>query len=30
MRALIRFFGILALAFASAAGAADEVPVPPL
>ncbi len=30
MRALIRLFGILALVFASAAGAADEVPVPPL
>ncbi len=30
MRALIRLFGILALVFASAAGAADEVAVPPL
>ena len=30
MRALIRLFGIVALVFASAAGAADEVPVPPL
>ncbi len=30
MRALIRLFGILALLFASAAGAADEVAVPPV
>jgi len=30
MHALIRLFGILALVFASAAGAADEVAVPPL
>ncbi|TAK72532.1 MAG: YgcG family protein [Betaproteobacteria bacterium] len=30
LRALIRLFGILALVFAAAAGAADEVPVPPL
>ena len=30
MHALIRLFGILALAFASLAGAADAVPVPPL
>jgi uncharacterized protein len=30
MRALIRLFAILALVFASAAGAADEVAVPPL
>ncbi len=30
MDALIRLFGILALIFASAAGAANEVPVPPL
>jgi uncharacterized protein len=30
MRALIRLFGIVALVFASAAGAADEVSVPPL
>lgn len=30
MRALIRLFGILALVLASAAGAADEAPVPPL
>jgi len=30
MRALIRFFGMLALVFASAAGAADLVAVPPL
>lgn len=30
MRALIRLFGILALVLASAAGAADEVAVPPL
>jgi uncharacterized protein len=30
MRALIRFFGILALVFASVAGAADTVAVPPL
>jgi uncharacterized protein len=30
MRALVRLFGILALVFAPAAGAADEVPVPPL
>jgi uncharacterized protein len=30
MRALIRLFGILALVFASVAGAADDVAVPPL
>ncbi|MBI5912544.1 MAG: YgcG family protein [Betaproteobacteria bacterium] len=30
LRALIRLFGILALVFASAAGAADEIAVPPL
>lgn len=30
MRSLFRLFGILALVFASAAGAADEVAVPPL
>ena len=30
MHALIRLLGILALVFAAAAGAADEVPVPPL
>ena len=30
MRTLIRLFGILALVFASAAGAAGDVPVPPL
>ena len=30
MRVLMRLLGILALVFASAAGAADEVPVPPL
>ncbi len=30
MRALVRLFGIVALVFAAAAGAADAVPVPPL
>ena len=30
VRALIRLFGIVALVLASAAGAADDVPVPPL